>query len=79
MIIMPSLGWLPNEAKEGFVMMTVATHRTGRKQGFDAVAGPFLQGEGLPFAEVLDAESIHRCHAGQSPILLTVLGVGLWR
>ena len=82
MIIMPSLAWLPNEAKEGFVMMTVAAHGTGRKQGFDAVAGPFLQGEGLPFADVLDAESIHRVFSeadglfGQDDIFAT--DIVLW-
>lgn len=41
-------------------MVTVAAHRTGHKNEFDAVAQPFLQGEGLPFADVLDAESIQR-------------------
>ena len=41
-------------------MVTVATHRKGHKNEFDAVAEPFVQGEGLPFAEVLDAESIQR-------------------
>ena len=41
-------------------MTTVAAHRTNCKSGFDAVAAPFLQDEGLPFADVLDAESIQR-------------------
>jgi putative transposase len=41
-------------------MVTVAAHRTGHKNGFDAVAEPFLQSEGLPFADGLDAESIQR-------------------
>jgi hypothetical protein len=40
-------------------MVTVATHRTANK-GFHAVAEPFLQGEGLPFSGVLNAEWIHR-------------------
>jgi hypothetical protein len=57
---MPSLAWLLNKAKEGFVMATVATHPTGHKNEFDAVAEPFLQGEGLPFTDVLEAESIQR-------------------
>ena len=41
-------------------MATVAAHRTNHKNDFCAVAEPFLQGEGLPFTEVLDAESIQR-------------------
>ena len=41
-------------------MVIVAAHGTDCKSGFDAVAAPFLQGEGLPFADVLDAESIRR-------------------
>jgi hypothetical protein len=41
-------------------MVTVAAHRTGHKNAFGAVAQPFLQGEGLPFAGVLNAESIQR-------------------
>ncbi len=66
---MPSLAWLPNEAREGFVMATVAAHRTNHQNeshrtkhqnGFCAVAEPFVQGQGLPFTEVLDAESIQR-------------------
>ncbi len=41
-------------------MSTVAARGTSHKNGFDAVAEPFLQEEGLPFAEVLDAASIQR-------------------
>lgn len=41
-------------------MVTVAAPRTGHKNKFDAVVKPFLQAEGLPFADVLDAESIRR-------------------
>ena len=41
-------------------MTTVANHRTGRKNGFDAVCAPFLQSEGLPFSDVLSAEWIQR-------------------
>jgi len=39
-------------------MVTLATHRADRKNIFDAIAEPFLQGEGLPFSTVLDAEWI---------------------
>ena len=41
-------------------MLTVATRGTSHKNNFCAVAEPFLQTEGLPFAEVLDAASIQR-------------------
>ena len=41
-------------------MITVATPRRRNKNEFDAVAVPFLQGEGLPFADVLNAEWIQR-------------------
>ena len=41
-------------------MTMVANHRTGHKNGFDAVCDPFLQGEGLPFSHVLSAEWIQR-------------------
>ncbi|MFB3095073.1 MAG: IS4 family transposase [Candidatus Acidiferrales bacterium] len=41
-------------------MITVATPRRCNKNEFDSVAEPFLQGDGLPFANVLDAESIQR-------------------
>ena len=41
-------------------MVTIATHRRDHKNEFDAIAEPFLQGEGLPFSSVLDAESIQR-------------------
>lgn len=58
--MVPSLAWLTNEAREGFVMATVTAHRTNRKNDFRAVAEPFLQGEDLPFTDVLDAESIQR-------------------
>jgi hypothetical protein len=58
--LMPSLAWFSNKAREGYIMATVAAHRTNHKNEFDAVAEPFLQGEGLPFTDVLDAESIQR-------------------
>ena len=41
-------------------MVTIATHRRAHKNEFDAVAEPFLQGQGLPFSDVLEAESIQR-------------------
>lgn len=41
-------------------MYTVTIPRRGCQSAFAAVAEPFLQAPGLPFAEVLDAESIQR-------------------
>ena len=41
-------------------MMTVPAFGTSRSSRFDAVVEPFRQGDGLPFAEVLTAESIQR-------------------
>ena len=41
-------------------MATVTGSRTNDKNELDTVAAPFLQGDGLPFAEVLDAEMIQR-------------------
>ncbi len=41
-------------------MVTINTHRTSHKNPFEAVAEPFRQGEGLPFADVLPAESIEQ-------------------
>ena len=41
-------------------MASVATHLTGHKSQFDMVAAPFVQGQGLPFTDVLDAQSIQR-------------------
>ncbi len=35
-------------------------HRPGRTNGFKVIAEPFLQGEGLPFADVLDAAFVER-------------------
>lgn len=49
-------------------MITVATHRTGHKNEFDAVAEPFVQGEGLPFADVLAAESIQQVFREESAL-----------
>ena len=58
-------------------MITVATPRRRNKNEFDAVAVPFFQGEGLPFADVLNAEWIERVFReenalfGQSDIFST--------
>ncbi len=59
-IVHALLGLVSNEAREGFVMNTVATPRRRNKNGFDAVAEPFLQGDGLAFSDVLNAEWIQR-------------------
>lgn len=39
-------------------MTTLTKQSVGIKNGFDVIANPFLQEAGLPFASVLDAESI---------------------
>ncbi len=41
-------------------MTTITAPQAPGKNGFDVVANPFLQAEGLPFATVLDAESIQQ-------------------
>ncbi|MCK5804524.1 MAG: IS4 family transposase [Lentisphaeria bacterium] len=41
-------------------MVTIPAHGTSRQNPFSTVANPFLQNEGLPFADTLDAESIQR-------------------
>ncbi len=41
-------------------MATVTTHRRNHKNRFDTVAEPFLQGQGLSFSSVLNAEWIER-------------------
>ena len=41
-------------------MITVATPRRRNKNSFCVVAAPFLQAEGLPFADVLNAEGSQR-------------------
>ena len=51
-------GSVPNEAREGFVMMTVAARGTRHHNRLDVVANAFRQKEGLAFAEVLSAERI---------------------
>lgn len=63
-------------------MDTVQTAGSIRKNAFDIVADPFVQGEGLPFAKVLTAETIERAFAqdnslfGQEDIFSTQ--VVLW-
>jgi hypothetical protein len=41
-------------------MATITTHRTCYKNEFKVIAEPFLQGRGLPFADVLDAAFVER-------------------
>jgi len=41
-------------------MMSLSTQRTGFKNDFSVITDSFLQDPGLPFASVLDAESIQR-------------------
>ena len=41
-------------------MTSVVAERMDDNGRFDAVAAPFLQGDGLPFADVLDAKAIER-------------------
>ena len=41
-------------------MTTLAQRPSPIKNGFDVIGDPFLQEAGLPFASVLDAESIRR-------------------
>jgi len=45
-------------------MMTLAARRIRHKNDFCAVAEPFLQGDGMPFSEVLNAEWIQRVFDG---------------
>jgi hypothetical protein len=48
------------KTKEGFIMTSLSTPRTGGKNPFSVIADPFLHDPGLPFASVLDAASIQR-------------------
>ncbi len=41
-------------------MASVTIHRTGHQNEFKVISEPFLQGEGLPFSDVLNAELIQR-------------------
>ncbi len=42
------------------MMTTLATPKTNIKNSFDAIANPFIQETGLPFASVLDAQAIQQ-------------------
>jgi putative transposase len=48
------------KAREGIVMTSLSTRHTGFKNDFSVIATSFLHTPGLPFASVLDAESIQR-------------------
>ena len=48
------------KAREGSIMSTLRIPAGTFKRGFDVVADPFLQKTGLPFASVLNAESIQQ-------------------
>ena len=48
------------KTREGFIMTTLAKPPAAIKNGFDVIANPFVREAGLPFASVLDAESIRR-------------------
>jgi hypothetical protein len=49
-------------------MSTVSDHGATGNNGFEAVASPFLQQQGLPFAQVLSAEAIERAFAQQGAL-----------
>lgn len=49
-------------------MTTVTIRPTDRNNSFRTIAEPFLQADGLPFADVLSAESIHRAFAQQDAL-----------
>jgi putative transposase len=59
------LGWSPDKAKEGFVMFRIGTTSSHHKHSFALIAASFLQDEGLPFADVLSAETIRQAFADQ--------------
>jgi hypothetical protein len=48
------------QSQEGFIMSTVAKSQAAVKNRFALIADPFLQAGGLPFAGVLDADSIQQ-------------------
>jgi hypothetical protein len=55
------LGLWPHKAREGFAMTTTLTpNPTDSNHPFHAIAESFLQADGLPFADVLTAESVER-------------------
>ena len=49
-------------------MTTLATQERGFKNRFDNIANPFLQNTGLPFATVLDAQSIQQAFQDQDAL-----------
>jgi hypothetical protein len=56
------LPWLvlQSKAKEGIMMTSLSVARTSHKNDFSMIADSFLNTPGLPFASVLEAESIQR-------------------
>jgi hypothetical protein len=54
------LGSLSHKTKEGFVMTSLSTARARGQNDFAVMADSFLHDPGLPFASVLDSESIAR-------------------
>jgi len=56
----PSLAQVPTKAREGFVMSMIACNPNTSSNRFRTVAEPFLEQEGLPFADVLSAEDIRQ-------------------
>jgi putative transposase len=58
---MPSLACpAKNKAREGIIMTSLSVARTSHKNDFSVIADSFLNTPGLPFASVLEAESIQR-------------------
>ncbi len=52
-------------------MNIVDTQRRERNNQFDVVLEPFLQQDGLPFADVLSAQDIERTFAGRDALFAT--------
>ena len=64
MLFMALLGFIPKfKAREGFIMYRIPAGSSIGNHGFDAVANAFLSQQGLPFAEVLSAQSIEKAFA----------------
>ena len=60
----PSLVAQSVKTKEGFVMASYIPHSPHHGSGkFQKVVDAFLAGEGLPFADILSADRIHRIFA----------------
>jgi putative transposase len=57
---MALLGLTCQKAKEGFVMTSLSTARAHGKKDFAVITDSFLRDPGLPFAAVLDHETIER-------------------